>query len=369
MVQSRLAPFVPRPRLIALIVPALLLSLATGCSARRASSMRPIFVRPAAPCPSGDCGSTVVPASPSSTSSTPSTGTTIVEPGLNGGDSASSTSPTTSVRPGASGTVTSSPADMTPPAVTAPDMTPPAVTAPEPGFTEPSDLTPVPGKGIPSDVKPVKPSGSGAGGTSNGSSVKSSQNTRPAATARPRQASLSDQVRPFVNDADDLMTPPKADRPWQYIVLHHSANDSGGYDSIDREHRKRLGWKGCGYHFVIGNGSETPDGQIEVSQRWVNQKHGVHCRDGKNPDVNEYGIGICLFGDLEKTPPTAKQIAAAHALVAYLRDRYHIPSDNTETHSHLAASPTSCPGRMFPTDRILNGSSMARHNGEALTDR
>ena len=67
-----------------------------------------------------------------------------------------------------------------------------------------------------------------------------------------------------------------------------------------------------------------------------------NCRDGKSPDVNEYGIGICLVGDLERSPPTARQVAAARALVAYLRDRYQIPADHTETHAHLAAAPTSC---------------------------
>ncbi len=92
-------------------------------------------------------------------------------------------------------------------------------------------------------------------------------------------------------------------------------------------------------------------------RRWTDQKHGVHCRDGKNSDVNEYGIGICLVGDLEKSPPTAKQIAAARALVAYLSARYQIADDHTETHAHLAASPTSCPGRLFPTQAILGASA------------
>ena len=65
--------------------------------------------------------------------------------------------------------------------------------------------------------------------------------------------------------------------------------------------------------------------------------------------VNEYGIGICLVGDLENTPPTKRQIAAAQALVAYLKDRYAIATDHTETHSHLAASPTAkIPSRRPP---------------------
>jgi N-acetyl-anhydromuramyl-L-alanine amidase AmpD len=162
---------------------------------------------------------------------------------------------------------------------------------------------------------------------------------------------------PYTNNPDDLFSPPKADRPWKYVVLHHSATPTGSYDAIDREHRKRLGWDGCGYHFVIGNGTGSPDGQIEVAQRWASQKHGIHCRNGKNPDVSEYGIGICLVGDLDDQPPTPRQIAATKALVAYLGQRYTIPADHIDTHAHLANSPTACPGKHFPTREILGANS------------
>jgi hypothetical protein len=232
-----------------------------------------------------------------------------------------------------------------------------------PGFSDEPGLTPV----QPENSKVPAPKGSGSG-TGSGADKTSSPsaslkngngNGRRSAPGRLRSASLRDDLTQYTNDADDLFLPPKADRPWKYIVLHHSAGAKGSYDSIDQEHRKRLGWQGCGYHFVIGNGSESPDGRIEVSQRWANQKLGVHCRDGKNPDVSEYGIGICLVGDLESTPPTARQVAAARALVAYLSDRYQIAADHTETHAHLAASPTSCPGRHFPAQAILGSKGLA----------
>jgi N-acetyl-anhydromuramyl-L-alanine amidase AmpD len=172
-----------------------------------------------------------------------------------------------------------------------------------------------------------------------------------------QRVSLREQLLPYTNNADDLFSPPKADRPWKYVVLHHSASPAGNYDAIDLEHRKRLGWEGCGYHFVIGNGTGSPDGQIEVAQRWTNQKHGIHCRNGKNPDVSEYGIGICLVGDLDNQPPTARQIAATKALVAYLGQRYKIPADHIDTHAHLASNPTTCPGKYFPTQEILGSNS------------
>jgi hypothetical protein len=179
-------------------------------------------------------------------------------------------------------------------------------------------------------------------------------------SGRLRQAGLREGLAPYVNDPGDLFQPPKAERPWKYVVLHHSAKSSGSYDQIDREHRDTHGWDGCGYHFVIGNGTGSPDGQIEVAQRWVNQKHGIHCRDGKNSDVSEYGIGICLVGDLDDAPPTPRQIAAAKALVAYLGVRYQIPAGQIGTHAQLAATPTACPGKHFPAQAILGNRSLVR---------
>jgi hypothetical protein len=180
--------------------------------------------------------------------------------------------------------------------------------------------------------------------------------------ARPiGRTALRSLFEPFVNDPNDLFLPPKADRNWRYVVLHHSASDTGGYAQIDREHRKKLGTAGCGYHFVIGNGTGSPDGQVEVTQRWSDQKAGAHCRTAKDPGVNDYGIGICLVGDLDHNPPTAKQIAAAHALVAYLSDRYAIPAQHVGTHAVVAQDATACPGKHFPAEAILGRRNMARN--------
>ncbi len=169
---------------------------------------------------------------------------------------------------------------------------------------------------------------------------------------RVRRTSLSERLKPFLDDssANELIYPNKADRPWQYIVLHHSAAPSGNYDQIDAEHRKILGFDGCGYHFVIGNGNGSGDGQIEVAQRWTNQKQGVHCRNARTHDVDEYGIGICLVGDLDKQPPTPRQIAAAKALIAHLSHALHDRQGRVQTHSHLAATKTVCPGKHFPNE-------------------
>jgi hypothetical protein len=46
-----------------------------------------------------------------------------------------------------------------------------------------------------------------------------------------------------------------------------SATDLGGAKRFHKQHKAR-GWDGLGYHFVIGNGSDTADGEIEVGHRW-----------------------------------------------------------------------------------------------------
>jgi N-acetyl-anhydromuramyl-L-alanine amidase AmpD len=124
-------------------------------------------------------------------------------------------------------------------------------------------------------------------------------------------------------------------------------------DSIDRFHRNERGWDGCGYHFVVGNGSESGDGEVEVSQRWLAQKHGAHTKVSGHPEYNEQGIGICLVGDFNRHRPTLKQIQATRDLIAYLQARFGIPDHRVTTHRELAGDRTACPGRYFPESEIL----------------
>ncbi|MBV8780617.1 MAG: N-acetylmuramoyl-L-alanine amidase, partial [Phycisphaerae bacterium] len=100
-------------------------------------------------------------------------------------------------------------------------------------------------------------------------------------------------------------------------------------------------WDELGYHFVIGNGSGSGDGQVEVGPRWPIQKHGAHA---KTPDnrYNDYGIGICLVGNFMETNPTPAQMHSLAKLVAFLEERYRIPSDSVIRHKDT--KPTDCPG-------------------------
>ncbi len=137
-------------------------------------------------------------------------------------------------------------------------------------------------------------------------------------------------------------TPRAQDRRWQWIVIHHSATPDGGASRFDKEHRSQ-GWDELGYHFVIGNGSDTRDGLVEVGPRWTKQKHGAHA---KTPDnrFNDYGIGVCLVGDFEIGRPSRQQMQSLANVVAYLMQRYNIPPERVIGHDQTGRS-TACPGQ------------------------
>lgn len=135
--------------------------------------------------------------------------------------------------------------------------------------------------------------------------------------------------------------PPVPPRPWKWIIIHHSATPAGNAYVFDKMHRDK-GWDELGYDFVIGNGTDSADGLIEVGPRWTKQKWGAHT---KTPDnrFNDFGVGICLVGDFDQTRPTAAQMRSLTKLVAYLMKTYRIGPENIIGHSDTKA--TDCPGR------------------------
>jgi len=137
---------------------------------------------------------------------------------------------------------------------------------------------------------------------------------------------------------------------WTTIVLHHSATVQGGARRFDKSHRESNGWDELGYHFVIGNGTDTPDGHVEVGSRWHKQKHGAHCKTPNNY-YNDHGIGICLVGDFTKSSPTPRQLDSARDLVRFLSDACRIPASRVTTHGAVTRK-TACPGRRFPLESI-----------------
>jgi hypothetical protein len=189
---------------------------------------------------------------------------------------------------------------------------------------------------------------------------------RPAPAPAPPVAQVPRPVGPQRQQNVDTSVPaawiPLAPRnQWYWIVIHHSATPDGGARKFDKMHREK-GWDELGYHFVIGNGTDTRDGQIEVGPRWPKQKWGAHDRTPNN-QFNEHGIGICLVGNFDVSHPTANQIKSLERLVAYLMRTYHIPADHVLGHGETKA--TECPGRFMNVAMVRRACAQMVASSEA----
>ncbi len=171
---------------------------------------------------------------------------------------------------------------------------------------------------------------------------------RAAAPARKTPAPVAEAPRGGPVRAERGWVPPARERRWKWIVIHHSDDPHGNLAKYDDFHRNVRKWEnGCGYDFVIGNGSLSRDGQIEVGPRWTRQIQGAHA---KTPDnrFNERGVGICLVGDFNTAHhrPSKAQMDALVRLVRWLRQRYRIKLG--DIHGHRDCCSTECPGKYFP---------------------
>lgn len=143
-----------------------------------------------------------------------------------------------------------------------------------------------------------------------------------------------------------LLSGTRVDKPrWQYIVAHHSATKYGNAEIYHRNHLRRGMQNGLAYHFVIGNGVDSRDGEIEIGPRWKKQMQGGHVRSRK---VNLHGIGVCLVGNFQETHPTRRQINSFTSLIDYLggyvlNNRYKFA-----VHKEIDRNHTVCPGKNFP---------------------
>jgi LysM repeat protein len=136
---------------------------------------------------------------------------------------------------------------------------------------------------------------------------------------------------------------------WRYIVLHHSGIEAGNAKAYDAGHRRRGMEHGLAYHFVIGNGRDSGEGEIEIGPRWTKQLRGGHVRSSQ---VNNTGIGICLVGNFEKRRPSARQLESAFALVDWLENGLVNPRHKVTVHRWVDINHTACPGKFFPYSKL-----------------
>lgn len=130
---------------------------------------------------------------------------------------------------------------------------------------------------------------------------------------------------------------------WKNIIAHHSAIRHGNAKIYGREHKRRGMINGLAYHFVIGNGVDSGDGEIEIGPRWQRQIEGGHV---KSRAYNLTSIGVCLIGDFQKFKPTRNQITAFEELISYLK--YDLLGGKPKFYVHKDLEQTACPGKYFP---------------------
>ncbi len=134
---------------------------------------------------------------------------------------------------------------------------------------------------------------------------------------------------------------------WKFIIVHNSGTRQGNARAFDYYHRRvRKMQNGLAYHFVVGNGTSSGDGQVEVGDRWRRQINGGHVHSDY---LNNISLGICLVGDFNRSQPTRAQLAATEELIRYLRQRC---GGSIPVRPHREMNPpqwsTDCPGDAFP---------------------
>jgi len=144
----------------------------------------------------------------------------------------------------------------------------------------------------------------------------------------------------------------QVEKKWTAIVIHHSGTKTGSATIFDKWHKEGNYWKGVGYDFVIGNGTDSGDGQVEVTFRWRNQITGAHCSTPGNW-ANKNAVGICLVGNYNQSTPTLRQMQSMVRLVRFLQKRYGISKTRIYGHNTTpGAQATDCPGKKFAMVRL-----------------
>ncbi len=147
--------------------------------------------------------------------------------------------------------------------------------------------------------------------------------------------------------------PSSMERKWTAVVIHHSGTHNGNAAVFDKWHREHNHWDGVGYDFVIGNGTDSSDGKVEVTFRWRQQRTGAHCGGTPGNWANEKAVGICLVGNFNHCAPSIRQTNSLVKLLRFLTQRYGIPKSRIYGHGTTpGARKTNCPGKNFPISKI-----------------
>jgi hypothetical protein len=231
----------------------------------------------------------------------------------------------------------------------------PAASTPKPQpFTSPAEASPVPRPAPRPTLRPVPPQSSLPSDiTVEKSGIEQEQGFEPPPPPPPVKRSWWPFSRQPANyryltaaNIDAIRRAPVQRARWKFIIVHNSGTRQGSARVFDYYHRHVRRMKnGLAYHFVIGNGTSTRNGQIEIGDRWVHQMRGGHVHSDY---MNNIGLGICLVGDFNRDQPTRAQLEACEELIKYLQER----CGKMAVRPHREVNPprwaTDCPGDVFP---------------------
>ncbi|MDO4720209.1 MAG: N-acetylmuramoyl-L-alanine amidase [Peptostreptococcaceae bacterium] len=121
------------------------------------------------------------------------------------------------------------------------------------------------------------------------------------------------------------------------LILHHAAAKTASAEEIHSWHRAK-GFGGFGYNEYV-----RKDGSVIIGR---GGRIGAHCKD-----QNALAYGICAEGDyeIEKSMPDAQRAS----LIRRIRNAFSLYPKIHELRKHSDFRPTSCPGRYFPFEQIL----------------
>jgi N-acetylmuramoyl-L-alanine amidase len=123
-----------------------------------------------------------------------------------------------------------------------------------------------------------------------------------------------------------------------FIVIHHPDAKTASPEQIHQWHLER-GFNGFGYNEYI-----RKDGTVYTGR---GDNIGAQCKN-----MNSKSYGICCEGDYE----TEKEMPKAQYDALVERLKYHKTrlKNLVEIAPHSKFNPTSCPGKYFPLQNILN---------------
>lgn len=126
-----------------------------------------------------------------------------------------------------------------------------------------------------------------------------------------------------------------------YIVIHHPAAVTATPEIIHQWHLDN-GWSGAGYNEYI-----RKDGSIHIMR---GDNVGAHCADSKR-NYNNISYGICCEGnyDIETKMPQV-QYDALLQRIRFNQAKYK----NATIVPHRQLTSTTCPGKHFPWDKLIN---------------